>query len=49
MNNTDTGAFLHNILSTVKTIAVVGASDKRVGLPMVYSAFTLSRAIRWSA
>jgi uncharacterized protein len=28
MNNTDTDAFLHNVLSTVKTIAVVGSSDK---------------------
>jgi uncharacterized protein len=28
MNYPDTDAFLHNILSTVKTIAVVGASDK---------------------
>jgi predicted CoA-binding protein len=28
VNNTDTDAFLHSILSTVKTIAVVGASDK---------------------
>jgi uncharacterized protein len=28
MSSTDTDAFLHDILSTVKTIAVVGASDK---------------------
>jgi predicted CoA-binding protein len=28
MNSTDTDAPLHDILSTVKTIAVVGASDK---------------------
>ncbi|HUI19782.1 MAG TPA: CoA-binding protein [Methylocella sp.] len=28
MNSTDTDAFLRDILSTVKTIAVVGASDK---------------------
>jgi uncharacterized protein len=28
MNSTDTDAFLYDIFSTVKTIAVVGASDK---------------------
>jgi uncharacterized protein len=28
MNSTDTDAFLHDILSTVNTIAVVGASDR---------------------
>jgi uncharacterized protein len=28
MSSTDTDSFLHDILSTVKTIAVVGASDK---------------------
>jgi uncharacterized protein len=28
MNSTDNDAFLHDILSTVKTIAMVGASDK---------------------
>jgi uncharacterized protein len=28
MSSADTDAFLHDILSTVKTIAVVGASDK---------------------
>jgi len=28
MNSTDTDAFLRDILSTVKTIAMVGASDK---------------------
>ena len=39
LNDTGADAYLRDILLSVKTIAMVGASDKETRLPMVFSPF----------